>query len=177
MLSLAATALILPFFRIVRNQCARSSRFHGVQQTYRNVGIFSRLDTSRVQNLCTEVGQFSCFFKVKLTYRRSLVYYARVIVVHTVDVCPDLDFRSIDGSSNQRSRIVTSSTLQVVDFTVCVAADESLSDIDFITRVCFQLCRQFFRGYKSGPVHCSCQCACIPVPESMSRLRPARTSS
>ena len=81
---------------------------------------------------------------MKLTYRRSLVYHARVVVVHTVDVCPDLDFRSIDGCSNQRSRIVTSSTLQVVDFTVCVAADESLSDIDFITRVCFQLCRQFF---------------------------------
>ena len=140
---LGSDCLDFAFFRVVRNQRTRSRWFHGVQQTYRDVGIFGRLDAGGVQNLGTEVSQFSSLLKVQLTDRRSLVHHARVIVVHTVDVRPNLDFRRVDGCTDQRSRIVASATLQVVDFTVCIAADKSLRDINLIARIGFQLCVQF----------------------------------
>ena len=91
----------LTFFRIVGDQCARRKRVHGVQQADRNVGIFGRLNTGGVQNLGTEVGQLGSFFKMQLAHRRRFVDNARVVVVHTVDIGPDLDFGSMDSGTDQ----------------------------------------------------------------------------
>ena len=78
-------------------------RIHCIQQTYRDIGIFSRLNAGRVQNFCTEVSQLGCFFKMQLANRGSLVDNARVVVVHSVNICPYLDFGSIHGCTNQEA--------------------------------------------------------------------------
>ena len=140
---LGGHCLDFTFFRFVGNQGTRGRRFHRIQQAYRDIGIFSGLYTGRMENLGAEISQFCGFFEVQLTHRRSLVHHARVVVVHTVDVCPYLDFRSVDGRTDQGCRIVASTALQVVHLTVGVAADESLGDVDFLTRMSFQLLCQF----------------------------------
>ena len=92
-----------------------------------------------MQNLGTEVCQLGGLFEMQMTHRRSLVHNTGVVVVHAVDIRPNLDFGSVDGSTNQRSRIVASATLQIVYLAVGVAADVPLSDINLSIRMQFQL--------------------------------------
>ena len=80
---------------------------------------------------------------MQLANRSCLVNNARVVVVHTVDVCPYLDFRSIHGSTDQRSGVIAATTLQVIDLTVSIAADKTLCDVNLHIRIKFQLCLQF----------------------------------
>ena len=96
-----------------------------------------------MQNLCTEVSQLGCFFEVQLAYRSGLVNNTRVVIVHTVDICPDLDFGSVHCCSDQRSGVVATTTLQVVYLTVSIAADETLRNVDFRIRIKIQLSTQF----------------------------------
>ena len=63
-----------------------------------------------------------------MTHRRSLVHNTGVVVVHAVDIRPNLDFGS-----------VASATLQIVYLAVGVAADVPLSDINLSIRMQFQL--------------------------------------
>ena len=76
---------------------------------------------------------------MQVTHGRSLIHDARVVVVHAVNVCPNLYLGSIDGSANQRSGVVASTPLQVINLTVCVAADEALRDVDVSIRMQLQL--------------------------------------
>ena len=80
---------------------------------------------------------------MKMTHRRSLVHNTRVVVVHAVDIRPNLDFGSVDGSTNQRSGIVAAATLQIVYLAIGVAADETLRDINFGIGMQFQLNLEF----------------------------------
>ena len=66
-----------------------------------------------------------------------------VVVVHTIDVGPNLNLRRIDGRTDERCRVVRTATLQVVHFAIGVAADEALCDIDVATLVLLQLHAQF----------------------------------
>ena len=64
--------------------------------------------------------------------------------MHSIDICPDLDFISTNGSTDERCGIVGSSTLQVVNLTIGITADEALCDIDLITFVFLQDLGQLF---------------------------------
>ena len=116
--------------RIVRDQCTRSFRIHGVEQTYRDIGVLGRLNTSGMQDFCAEVCQLRRFLKMKMTYGSRLVYNTRIIVVHTINVSPNLNFGSIDSRTDQRSGIVAATTLQIIYLTVCITADVTLRDVD-----------------------------------------------
>ena len=114
-----------------------SVRIHRVLQPDRDAGVFCWLHAGGVENLCPEVSQLRSFLKVQLAHGFGLLYHARVIVVHSVDVCPDLDFFGIDGSPDKRCRVVRSAPLQIVHFAVGIAADEALCDIDLIALILF----------------------------------------
>ena len=64
-----------------------------------------------------------------------LLYDAWVVVVHTVDICPDLDFISKHSCTDERSGIVRTTTLKVVNLTVSVAAYKALGDVYLIALV------------------------------------------
>ena len=86
-----------------------------------------------------------------MTYRSSLINDTRVIIVHTVDIGPYLDFGSIDSCTDQRSGIVASTTLQIVYFSVSVAANVSLCDVNLSTGMQFQLHLKFLLNiYRIG---------------------------
>ena len=80
---------------------------------------------------------------MQLTNRSCLVHNARVVIVHTVDVRPYLDFGSLYGSTDQGCGVIAATTLQVVYLTVSIAADETLCDVNLHIRIQFQLCLQF----------------------------------
>ena len=63
--------------------------------------------------------------------------------MHTVDICPNLDFRSVYCGSDQRSSVVTTTTLLIVYLTVSIAADKTLCNVDFCIRIEIELCAQF----------------------------------
>ena len=59
---------------------------------------------------------------------RGPVNNARVIVVHAIDVGPDLYFGGTDSGPDERGSVVAAAALQVVDFTVGIATDITLGD-------------------------------------------------
>ena len=69
---------------------------------------------------------------MKLTYCLCLVNHTGIVVVHSIDICPDLDFISTNGSTDERCGIVGSSTVKVVNLTIGITTDEALCDINLI---------------------------------------------
>src|SRR5258708_40036797 len=53
-----------------------------------------------------------------------------VVVVHSIDVSPELNFLCPNGSANKRCGIITASTFQVVDFVLMVSTDVALCNQD-----------------------------------------------
>ena len=88
-----------------------------------------------MENLGTEVSQLGSLLEVQLANCLSVLYDTRVVVVHTVDVGPDLNLVCWQGCTDKRSGVVATTTLQVVDLAVSVAADEALGDIDLVVLV------------------------------------------
>ena len=80
-----------------------------------------------MQNLSTKVSQLGCLLKVQLVNRLCAVNHTWVVIVHTVDIGPDLNLISTDSSTNQRGCVVATTTLQVVNLAISVAADKALS--------------------------------------------------
>ena len=60
----------------------------------------------------------------------GMIDHAGVVVVHAIDVGPDLDLLSPDGGAYERSGIVGTSTLEVVYIPCGVAADKALGDVE-----------------------------------------------
>ena len=88
-----------------------------------------------MQDLGTEIGQLCCLLKVELVYGICLVNDARVVVVHAVDVGPDLNFLSTESHADERSCEIAAATLQVVYLAISVEADETLCDVDLVALV------------------------------------------
>ena len=141
---LGSYSLDLAFFSSIRNQGTRSIRLHCIQQANRDIIDFSRQDTSRMQDLRPEISQFCRFFEMQMTNRRRSFYESRIVIVHTIDICPDLYLFCLDSRTNQRSCIVATAALQVIDLTVCVSADITLRNIQVSFGIFFQQTSQFF---------------------------------
>ena len=97
-----------------------------------------------MQNLCTEICQLSSLLEVELVNGLRLVDHTWVVIMHTVDVRPDLNLLGIDGSTNQRSGIVRATTLQIVNLTVSIAADKALRNVHLQTLILLHNGSQLF---------------------------------
>ena len=64
--------------------------------------------------------------------------------MHPVDVRPDLDFLGLDSGADEGSSVVASAALEVVDFSVGIAADITLSDVQVCLRVLVEQLLEFF---------------------------------
>ena len=114
---------------LVVNERAGGRRLHGIEETYGDVGIFGRLNAGGVQDFGSEVGQFGRLFKVQMPYGLRIFHHARVVVVHPVDIGPDLDFLRADGGSHQGGGVVAAAPLEVVHLVMGIAADVALGNI------------------------------------------------
>ena len=114
----------------VVDQRARRVGVHGVQQEHRNARELGRLDAGRVQDLGAEIAQLGGLLEVEVPHGGGVVHDARIVVVHAVDVGPDLDLLRTHGRADQRRRVVGTAALQVVDLVVRVAADEALRQVE-----------------------------------------------
>ena len=75
-----------------------------------------------MQDFRAEVSQFGGFLEVKRAHRFCTFYIPGVVVVHSVYVSPDLYLVGIKYRTKNRSGIVASAALEVVDSAVVVAA-------------------------------------------------------
>ena len=110
-------------------------RIHGVLQANWNTCILGWLNTGRVENLGSEVSQLCCLLEVQLAYCLCVLYDTRVVVVHTIDIGPDLNLVSWESCTYERSCVVATTTLEIIYLAVSVAADEALGDVNLITFV------------------------------------------
>ena len=88
----------------------------------------SWLDAGGVQNLCPEISQFGGFLEVQATHWCCGINEARIIIVHPIDIRPDLDLVNFEGSTDEGGRVVTPPTLQVVNIPEGIATDIALRD-------------------------------------------------
>ena len=127
-----------PFFAVIIDECAGSFRVEGVLQSHGNTSISSWLNTGWVKNFCTKVSQFCCFLKTKLTHGSCAFNKTRVVVVHPVDVCPNLNLTCANGCTDERSCVVRTATLEIVYLPFGIATDKSLRDVDVVVRILFE---------------------------------------
>ena len=76
-----------------------------------------------------EISQFGGFFKMQFAHRRSPLHISGIIVVHPVDVRPNLDFFGTEDRAQQRGGVVAASALQIVHMSGGVAANVALSQV------------------------------------------------
>lgn len=88
-----------------------------------------------MEDFGTEVGELGGFFEVELAQGGGVFDEARVVVVHAVDVGPYLYLLAAEHGADEAGGVVGTATLQVVDGTCVVAADEALRDIEVVAGV------------------------------------------
>ena len=132
---LCCDGLNLSKLHLVVDECARRLGVHSVEQAHGDTCEASGLYASGVKNLRTEVSQFRGFIKVELTHGLCAFNDTGVVVVHAVDVGPNLNFFSAEHRTNQACCIVRTTTLEVVHLTFKVAADEALCDVEVVVCV------------------------------------------
>ena len=81
---------------------------------------------------------------MQLTHRLRSLYHTGVVVVHTIDVGPDLDLFRAQGGSYQASRVVGTAALKVINLAHSVATDKALRDIQVVMLVGGKECLQLF---------------------------------
>ena len=86
------------------------------------------LDASGVKDLRPEIRQLGGFLEVEATYGRRSIDDTGVVVVHAIDIRPDLDLVDLEGGTDERGGIVATPALQVVDIAEGIAADVALRD-------------------------------------------------
>ena len=94
------------------------------------------LDASGVKDLRSEVCQLRGFLEVEATHGRRSIDDTGVVVVHAIDICPDLDLVDLEGGTDERGGIVATPALQVVDIAEGIAADVALRDEELRTLGC-----------------------------------------
>ena len=139
--SLAATAW---------NDCVLSSASEivvpgafGVDRVFQQDGnpvVLTGLDRGRVQNFRPEIGQFGCLAETHRANGVGVVDKTRVVIMHAVDVGPNLHLSCIDGSAHQGCTVIAAAASEVVDLAAIIRADKSLRDVKFflVGRQCGQ---------------------------------------
>src|SRR5690349_1683764 len=83
-----------------------------------------------MEDLGTEISKLCSFGITQFINTGCLFDNAWIIVVDTIDICPDLDLISMQGCTNDRCGVITSSSAQIVNLTSFVSADITLRDVN-----------------------------------------------
>src|SRR5690606_17858402 len=67
-------------------------------------------------------------FKTQVGNGSGALNDPRIVIMHTIDIGPYLYFVCTDGSTDERRRIITPSSSEVIDFAESIPTDISLCD-------------------------------------------------
>ena len=81
-----------------------------------------------MEDLSAEVGQLGGLVEIEAMDGRGTLDDAWVIVVHAIDVGPDLYFGGADGGPDERSGVVATTALEVVDLAIGIATYVAFGD-------------------------------------------------
>src|SRR5690606_29045158 len=101
-----------------------------------------RLDTTGMKDLRSEIREFSRLFKRQRPYRTGVFNHAGVVVVQAVNIGPNLDLICSQGGSDERSGIVASAALQVINLPGRIQADKTLDNKNRAFRMLCNDCAQ-----------------------------------
>ena len=93
--------LDLTVFSLVTNGCSLCIGIHCVQQTHGDASVLGGLDAGRVQDLRSKVSQLCSLLEMQLVHRLGFVNHTRVVVMHTVDIGPDLNLLCVNGFADE----------------------------------------------------------------------------
>src|SRR5690606_39432900 len=68
-------------------------------------------------------------FKTQVGNGSGALNDPRIVIMHTIDIGPYLYFVCTDGSTDERRRIITPSSSEVIDFAESIPTDISLCEI------------------------------------------------
>ena len=70
----------------------------------------------------------------------GVVDKTRIVIMHAVDVGPNLHLSCVDGSAHQGCTVIAAAASEVVDLAAIIRADKSLRDVKFflVGRQCGQ---------------------------------------
>ena len=119
----------------IADSSTRSSRIHRIEQTHRDIGILRWLNASWVQDFSAKICQLSCLYEMQMAHRSGILYKTRIVVVHTINIGPNLNLRSTNSSTKKRSGIVATTTLKVIYFAIHIEAYKALGDINIFVRI------------------------------------------
>ena len=72
-----------------------------------------------------QISQLGSLFKMELAHGRCSLNEARIIIMHTVNVCPDLDLLRTEGGPDKRGSVVAAASLKIVDLSFIIASYEA----------------------------------------------------
>ena len=111
------TRYTLDWLRVVVYLCLdNSSLCFGVECILNanwNILYAYRIYRWRINNLCTKVAKLHCLDITKLVYSISGLYYTRVGCHKAIDIGPYLEYVGIEGSCNNSSGIVGTTTSEI----------------------------------------------------------------
>jgi hypothetical protein len=111
--SLAAMALTPVGAGFFGDEGAFGFGLHGIEQPDRHLIELGGPDGSGVEDLGAEVSEFGGFFEAELFDGDGLFDDAGVVVVHAVDIGPDLADGGIDGGGDEGSAVVAAASLRL----------------------------------------------------------------
>ncbi len=91
-----------------------------------------------MEDFRAKISKLRSFFEVQLINGLCSLYESGVIVVHAVNVRPDLNLFGINCSANQRCSIVGTAALKVINIALNVSANKSLRYIYIVSLILFE---------------------------------------
>src|SRR5690606_6258331 len=110
------------------NLGAGSLGVYCIENTYKHHVALCRVNTFGMQTLCTNVRQLGRLINTQVRERFRTTHHTRVIVVHAIDICPDLNLIGPQSRPDKGSRVVRTPTAWVIYFTKRDATDIALCD-------------------------------------------------
>ena len=126
----------------VVDNCAFGLRVQCVLKANWDACKLGWLNTCRMQNLGTKIGKLGSLLEVELANGLGLIHNTWVVVVHSVDVGPNLNLLSWQSCTNKLCCKVATATQQIVYLAIGVAADKALCDVYLIALVLLHNGRQ-----------------------------------
>ena len=114
------------------NSGSRRVRLHGVEKPNGDACLLGRENACRVKDFGAEVSKLSRLAEVERFDGFGSLDEARIVVVHAVDVGPNFDDGGRKRGTEDGGGVVATATLEVVNLTIGVHADEALGDVNLV---------------------------------------------
>jgi hypothetical protein len=81
-----------------------------------------------MQDLGPKISQFSSFIKREFSYRMCIFNITGVVIMESVNICPDNNLFRIQGNTDEGCGKITTPAFEIIDLAEDIPADEPLGN-------------------------------------------------